>query len=97
MLGLDENSYKAFKICAEELQSNLFEGKLSESLSNLRGFRRLFSKSHDRVLCHAFRGQPLEVLQNIYYGGNGILPEDRMILDDPFHYFQKDELGKEAV
>ncbi|XP_022086987.1 uncharacterized protein LOC110977309 isoform X1 [Acanthaster planci] len=89
--GLDENSYKDFKQCAEELQNNLFEGNLLESLSNLRGFRRLFSRSSDRVLCHAFRGNPLEVLQNIYFGGDGILPEDRMILDDPFHCMQKDE------
>ncbi|XP_022086988.1 uncharacterized protein LOC110977309 isoform X2 [Acanthaster planci] len=89
--SLDENSYKDFKQCAEELQNNLFEGNLLESLSNLRGFRRLFSRSSDRVLCHAFRGNPLEVLQNIYFGGDGILPEDRMILDDPFHCMQKDE------
>ena len=65
--GLNEDSYHDFKLCAEELQSHLFQGELLECLSNLRGFRRLFSQSRDPVLRHAFRGRPLEVLQNIYY------------------------------
>ncbi|XP_038078257.1 uncharacterized protein LOC119745750 [Patiria miniata] len=89
--GLDEDSYKDFKMCAEELQSNLFEGKLLESLSNLRGFRRLFSQSKDPILRHTFRGNPVEVLQNIFYGGDGIIPEDRMILADPFYHRKKDD------
>ncbi|XP_071795258.1 uncharacterized protein [Asterias amurensis] len=84
--GIDEESYKQMQQCAQALQDQLFEGNLLLCLGNLRGFRRIFSSSKDPCLRHAFRGNPLEVLQNIYYGGEGILPEDRMRLDDPFHY-----------
>ncbi|XP_033634498.1 uncharacterized protein LOC117295835 [Asterias rubens] len=84
--GIDEESYKQMQQCAQALQDQLFEGNLLLCLGNLRGFRRIFSSSKDPCLRHAFRGNPLEVLQNIYYGGEGILPEDRMLLDDPFHY-----------
>ena len=73
-------------MCADTLQSLLYEGEVFTALGNLRGFRRIFSESRDPILRHAFRGNPLEVLKNIYFGGNGVLPEDRMILEDPYHH-----------
>ena len=73
-------------MCADTLQSLLYEGELFQALGNLRGFRCLFSESNDNVLRHGFRGDPLEVLKNIYYGGSGTLPQDRMVIADPFHH-----------
>ena len=79
-------SFSNFQMCADTLQNLLYDGEFFLALGDLKGFRQLFSESRDGVLRHAFRGNPLEVLQNIYFGGNGVLPEDRMLLADPFHF-----------
>ncbi|XP_038078134.1 uncharacterized protein LOC119745675 isoform X2 [Patiria miniata] len=95
--GLDSASHFDFKLCADELQSNLLEDKILEALGNLRGFRRYFSKSNDWLLSQAFKGRPIEVLQHIFYGGDGLLAASRMKLDDPFHYTNADHAGKKAT
>ncbi|XP_071964769.1 uncharacterized protein [Antedon mediterranea] len=85
--GIDEESYDHFEKCVNNIREHLWEGDLKRTLSILRGSRRIFSASNHHLLQrHAFRGPPLEVLANIYFGGMGVLPKDRMILQDPYHY-----------